>query len=81
MADSVVSLMDLMKFHILYKIDSLMILTLLLILFIVVINTWRNIVYSVVDCLRLSLEYELYEGRIIIFTIMNLEEWLEHNWY
>ena len=81
MADSVVSLMGLMKFHILYKIDSLMILTLLLTLFIVVINTWRNIVYSVVDCLRLSLEYELYEGRIIIFTIMNLEEWLEHNWY
>ena len=73
--------MGLMKFHILYKIDSLMILTLLLILFVVVINTWRNIVYSVVDCLRLSLEYELYEGRIIVFTIMNLEEWLEHNWY
>ena len=79
MADSVVSLMDLMKFHILYKIDSLMILTLLLILFIVVINTRHNVVHTVVYCLHLPLEYELYEGRIIVFTIMNLEEWLEHN--
>ena len=81
MADFVVSMMDLMKFHIMHKTNFLMIFTLLLTLFIVVINIWHNVVHTVVYCLHLPLEYELYEGRIIIFTIMNLEEWLEHNWY